>query len=140
MADIPTLADIAHRNGVTYLQAHDAALDVLMQTGVVGLVLFALYVVSTLVRSWWCATRTPYGPDLLPRGFDPVSLFPLLVVVALLVQAVAESRLLYQGNWVLFAVIAIKTRTVLVGEEPASTGDGPRIPVAVRAFRGATAD
>ncbi|MDM7888855.1 O-antigen ligase family protein [Curtobacterium sp. RHCJP20] len=138
--NIPALADIAHRNGVTYLQAHDAALDVLMQTGIVGLVLFALYVVSTLVRSWWCATRTPYGPDLRPRGFDPVSLFPLLVVVALLVQAVAESRLLYQGNWVLFAVLAIKSRVVLVGEEPASTGDGPRIPVAVRTFRGATAD
>ncbi|WP_152999510.1 O-antigen ligase family protein [Curtobacterium citreum] len=137
--NIPELADIAHRNGVVYLQAHDAYLDVWMQTGIVGLVLFGLYVLSTLVRSWWCATRTGYGADLRPRAFDPVTLFPLLVVVALLVQSVAESRLLYQGNWVLFALIAIKTRNVLVGEEPPSVGDGPRIPVAARAFRGSDA-
>lgn len=71
----------------------------------------------------------------LPRPFDPVSLLPLLVVVALLVQSVAESRLLYQGNWVLFALIAIKTRIVLVGEEPVSAGDGPRTPPARREFR-----
>ncbi|WIA99003.1 MULTISPECIES: O-antigen ligase family protein [unclassified Curtobacterium] len=137
--NIPELADIAHRNGVTYLQAHDAYLDVWMQTGVVGLVLFVAYVLTTLLRSWSSATRVAFGPDLRPRPFDPVSLFPLLVVVALLVQSVAESRLLYQGNWVLFAVLAVKTRNVLVGEEPASVGDGPRTPRAARAFRQAGA-
>jgi hypothetical protein len=126
--DIPVLADLAPLKGVTYLQAHDAYLDVWMQTGVVGLVLFGLYVLTTLGRAWASATRVAFGPDLAPRSFDPVSLVPLLVVVPLLVQSVAESRLLYQGNWVLFAVIAIKTRIVLVGEEPASTDDGPRVP------------
>jgi O-antigen ligase len=133
--DIPTLADLAHRKGVTYLQAHDAYLDVWMQTGIIGLLLFALYVVTTLNRSWSSATRIGYDQTLSPRAFDPVSLLPLLVVVALLVQSVAESRLLYQGNWVLFALIAIKTRIVLVGEEPRSTGDGPRTPPAKREFR-----
>jgi len=132
---IPTLADLAHRKGVTYLQAHDAYLDVWMQTGIIGLVLFGLYVVTTLNRSWSSATRIGYDATLEPRRFDPVSLLPLLVVVALLVQSVAESRLLYQGNWVLFALMAIKSRIVLVGEEPASTGDGPRTPPARREFR-----
>ncbi|MBT1678007.1 O-antigen ligase family protein [Curtobacterium aurantiacum] len=132
---IPTLADLAHRKGVTYLQAHDAYLDVWMQTGVIGLVLFAIYVVTTLSRSWACATRIGYDAALRPRSFDPVSLLPLLVVVALLVQSVAESRLLYQGNWVLFALLAIKTRIVLTGEEPISTGDGPRTPRTKREFR-----
>lgn len=132
---IPTLADLAHRKGVVYLQAHDAYLDVWMQTGIVGLVLFAVYVVTTLSRSWACATRIGYDAALRPRTFDPVSLLPLLVVVALLVQSVAESRLLYQGNWVLFALFAIKTRIVLTGEEPVSAGDGPRTPPAARAFR-----
>jgi exopolysaccharide production protein ExoQ len=136
--DIPLLAHLAPRNGVTYLQAHDAALDVWMQTGIVGLVLFAVYVLTTLARSWAGATRAGFGPDLAPRPFDPVGLFPLLVVVALLVQAIAESRLLYQGNWVLFALLAIKTRIVLVTEEPPSIGDGPRTPAAKRAFRWAT--
>lgn len=137
--DIPTLADLAHRKGVTYLQAHDAYLDVWMQTGVIGLVLFALYVVTTLDRSWSSATRIGYDAVGSPRAFDPVSLLPLLVVVALLVQSVAESRLLYQGNWVLFALVAIKTRIVLVGEEPRSTGDGPRTPPARREWRLPTA-
>ncbi|MBT2503096.1 O-antigen ligase [Curtobacterium sp. ISL-83] len=132
---IPTLADVAHRKGVTYLQAHDAFLDVWMQTGIIGLVLFAVYVVSTLSRSWSCATRIGYDTRLEPRPFDPVSLLPLLVVVALLVQSIAESRLLYQGNWVLFALLAIKSRIVLVGEEPPSVGDGPRTPPARREFR-----
>jgi O-antigen ligase len=132
---IPTLAELAHRKGVTYLQAHDAYLDVWMQTGVIGLAIFVVYVVTTLSRSWASATRIGYDASLSPRPFDPVSLLPLLVVVALLVQSVAESRLLYQGNWVLFALIAIKTRIVLVGEEPVSAGDGPRTPPARREFR-----
>ncbi|WP_349814711.1 hypothetical protein [Curtobacterium sp. MCJR17_043] len=106
-----------------------------MQTGLVGLVLFAAYVLTTLSRSWSSATRAGFGPDLAPRPFDPVTLFPLLVVVALLVQSVAESRLLYQGNWVLFALLAIKARTVLVTEEPVSVGDGVRTPSARREFR-----
>ncbi|MDM7892750.1 O-antigen ligase family protein [Curtobacterium caseinilyticum] len=133
--DIPTLADLYHRNGVTYLQAHDAYLDVWMQTGIVGLVLFAVYALTTLLRSWASATRIGYDAALRPRPFDPVSLFPLLVVVALLVQSVAESRLLYQGNWVLLALVAIKTRNVLVGDEPPSTGDGTRTPRTKREFR-----
>ena len=129
---------LAVRSGVTYLQAHDAYLDVWMQTGIIGLLLFALYVLTTLNRSWSSATRIGYDASLAPRPFDPVSLLPLLVVVALLVQSVAESRLLYQGNWVLFALIAIKSRIVLVGDEPLSTGDGPRTPPARREFRQAT--
>ncbi|PZF59003.1 O-antigen ligase family protein [Curtobacterium sp. MCSS17_008] len=133
--DIPLLAELAPRHGVQYLQAHDAALDVWMQTGVVGLVLFLVYVLTTFGRAWAGATREAFGPGLVPRAFDPVTLFPLLVVVALLVQSLAESRLLYQGNWVLFALLAIKTRIVLVNEEPASLGDGPRTPRAKREFR-----
>ncbi|UXN25368.1 hypothetical protein N8D74_00300 [Curtobacterium flaccumfaciens] len=35
----------------------------------------------------------------------------------------------------LFALLAIKTRIVLTGEEPVSTGDGPRTPPAKREFR-----
>ncbi|KTT39397.1 hypothetical protein RSA46_24280, partial [Pseudomonas oryzihabitans] len=78
--DIPTLADLFERKGVTYLQAHDAYLDVWMQTGLVGLALFLVYVVTTLSRSLSSATRIGYDARLRPRTFDPVSLFPLLVV------------------------------------------------------------
>ncbi|WP_144763685.1 O-antigen ligase [Curtobacterium sp. 9128] len=132
---VHTLSDIAHRKGVTYLQAHDAYLDVWMQTGIIGLALFLVYVLTTLSRSWASATRIGYDADLEPRAFEPVTLFALLVVTALLVQSIAESRLLYQGNWVLFAILAIKSRNVLVSDEPPSIGDGPRTPRTRREFR-----
>ncbi|KQO62155.1 O-antigen ligase family protein [Curtobacterium sp. Leaf261] len=132
---ISPLNELAVRKGVTYLQAHDAYLDMWMQVGAIGLALFLVYVLGTLVRSWWNATSIAYDAALRPRSFDPVSLAALLVLTALLVQSVAESRLLYEGNWVLLAVIAVKTRTVFVGEEPWSVGDGPRTPMARREFR-----
>ena len=47
--------DLAVRKGVTYLQAHNAWLDVWLQVGIVGLILFAALVMSTLWRSWFLA-------------------------------------------------------------------------------------
>jgi exopolysaccharide production protein ExoQ len=120
--------------GVAYLQAHDAYLDVWMQLGLVGLILFVLYVGGTLGRAWAGATRIAFGADLAPKPFAPVSLFALLVVTALVVQSFTESRLLYEGNWILFAVLAFRTRIVLPGEEPPSVGDGPRTPRALREY------
>ncbi|WP_431220462.1 O-antigen ligase family protein [Leifsonia xyli] len=67
---------LATRNGVEYLQAHNAWLDVWMQVGVIGLVVFILLVLSTLGRSWFLAVdwhrfsvadERPYtATDLLP--------------------------------------------------------------------------
>lgn len=136
---IEPLNHLAVRNGVTYLQAHDAFLDVWMQTGVVGVVLFGLAVLTTLARSWASATAFSYDADHRPRAFAPVSLLALLVVVALLVQSVTESRLLYEGDFILFVLVAVKTRIVAVGDEPPSIGDGPRVPVRSRSFRRAAA-
>jgi O-antigen ligase len=133
----PAVSPLNHlvvRKGVVYLQAHDAYLDVWMQLGVVGLIVFVLYVGGTIGRAWASATRFSYGPDLRLRPFAPVSLFALLVVTALVVQSFTESRLLYEGNWILFAVLAIKSRIVLVGEEPPSVGDGPRTPRGLREY------
>lgn len=129
------LNHLAIRNGVVYLQAHNAYLDIWMQVGIVGLVLFVLYLGATTVRAWWNATAFSYGPDQRPLPFTPVSLAPILIVTALLVQAFAESRLLYESYWILVAILAIKTRIVLVGEEPASTADGARTPPARREYR-----
>lgn len=136
---ISPLNHLAIRSGVTYLQAHDAFLDVWMQTGIVGVVLFGLFVLTTVLRSWSNATAFTYDADHRPRSFAPVSLLALLLVVALLVQSVTESRLLYEGNYILFVLIAMKTRIVSVGDEPPSLGDGPRVPDRVRAFRSAPA-
>jgi exopolysaccharide production protein ExoQ len=129
------LGTLYTQHGVTYLQAHDAYLDVWMQLGVIGLVVFVVYVLTSLHRAWACATRVAYDEDQSPIAFSPVTLAALLVATALVVQSLTESRLLYEGDWILFALLSIKSRNVLVGEEPRSVGDGPRLPRAARAFR-----
>jgi exopolysaccharide production protein ExoQ len=129
------LGDLYTQHGVTYLQAHDAYLDMWMQVGWIGLAIFVIYLLTTLYRAWACATRVAYDADQHALPFEPITLFALLVLTALLVQSFAESRILYEGNWILLALIAIKSRIVLVGEEPPSTGDGPRTPDAKREFR-----
>ncbi|MFT2816888.1 O-antigen ligase family protein [Leifsonia sp. A12D58] len=53
---------LAVRKGVTYLQAHNAWLDVWLQVGIIGLILFAALVISTLWRSWFLAVDAPLVP------------------------------------------------------------------------------
>jgi exopolysaccharide production protein ExoQ len=102
--------DLAERNGVVYLQAHNAWLDVWFQLGVVGLLFFALLVVSTLWRSWFAAVDRPRVDvaDRLP--YTAYALLPLLVLAALLAQSLAESRILIEAGWTLLVVIAVKTK------------------------------
>lgn len=89
--------------GVTYLQAHDAWIDVYFQLGVIGLIVFGLLVLTTLVRSWFMAIEAE------PRRTRLVELFPLLVMVALIVHSVAESRLLVEICLALLVIVAIRT-------------------------------
>ncbi len=109
--DLPPFARPQFRiGGIQYLQAHDAWLDLLLQLGVVGLVVFALLALSTLVRAWLMAIDRPglrRGP--IP-AFDPVTLVPVLIVVALLAQSVTESRLLIEYGLLLLSLFAIKTK------------------------------
>ncbi len=101
--------DLIVIKGVTYLQAHNAWLDVFLQLGVVGLVLFGLFVVGALVRSWAMAaeiTRIRYAAADLRW---PETAAPLLLLVALLVQSLAESRLIVELGFALLVVIAAKT-------------------------------
>ena len=95
--------------GVTYLQAHNAWLDVFLQLGAIGVVLFALVVASALVRSWAMAaelTRIRYTSAELRW---PETVAPLLLLTALLVQSLAESRLLIEIGFALLVIIAVKT-------------------------------
>lgn len=101
---------MAVRKGVTYLQAHDAWLDVWLQLGIVGLVIFALVAATTLVRAWFLAVDRPLG-GLDPRPpYSAVTLLPLLVLAALLAQSAAESRLLLEAGWTLLVVFSVKTK------------------------------
>ncbi|HEU0206474.1 MAG TPA: O-antigen ligase family protein [Pseudolysinimonas sp.] len=89
--------------GVTYLQAHDAWIDIYFQLGVIGVILFGLLVLTTLVRSWFMAIEAE------PRRTRLVELFPVLIMVALIVHSIAESRLLVEICLALLVIASIRT-------------------------------
>lgn len=105
---------LAVRKGTAYLQAHNAFLDVWLQVGVIGAAIFVFLVAMTTARSWWIAidpsVMDPRRPTLGPAYFAPRQLGPLLLCIALLVQSLAESRLLIEGNWLLLCTLAIVTK------------------------------
>ncbi len=102
--------DLAVRKGVTYLQAHDAWLDVWMQLGVIGFVAFASIVIGALWRSWFLAVDPPMDERGGRAPFSAISLIPLLAMVALIGQSLAESRILIESGWVLLIAIAWGTK------------------------------
>lgn len=109
---------LAVRNGVEYLQAHNAWLDVWMQLGIVGLVAFASIVLGALWRSWFLAVDRPKDESGRPLPHSAASLVPLLVLVALVAQSLAESRILVEGGWLLLIAIAWSTKRRQWAPEP----------------------
>jgi exopolysaccharide production protein ExoQ len=97
--------DLIVIRGVHYYQAHDAWIDVFLQLGIVGLVVFGALVVSTLSRGWSRALDLARG-----RG-KAIGLLPVLVTVMLIVHSLAESRLLIEIGFALLVVFAIRTRS-----------------------------
>jgi O-antigen ligase len=97
--------DLIVIKGVHYYQAHNAWLDVYLQLGIVGLVIFGALVLSTLGRSWSRALDLAHG-----RG-KAIGLLPVLVMVLLIVHSLAESRLLIEIGFALLVVFAIRTRS-----------------------------
>lgn len=102
--------DLVVRRGVLQLHAHNAWLDVWFQLGIVGLVLFAALIVSVTWRSWFAAVDRPRAglDDSLP--YSPLSLLPILLMTVLLVQSLAESRILIESGWVLLVLLAVVTK------------------------------
>ncbi|MCS0499459.1 O-antigen ligase family protein [Protaetiibacter mangrovi] len=106
---VPPFDDLVVIKGVTYLQAHNAWLDVFLQLGAIGVAIFGLVVLGALVRSWGMAaevTRIRYSAAELRW---PETTAPLLLLVALLVQSLAESRLIIELGFALLVIIAVKT-------------------------------
>jgi exopolysaccharide production protein ExoQ len=102
--------DLAERNGVVYLQAHDAYLDVWFQLGWIGLVLFLLVVAGVLLRAWsWATDRRVLGVGR-EAPWSALDLLPVLLLALLLVHGLAESRLIVEWGWALFVVVVVVTR------------------------------
>ncbi|WP_104130339.1 O-antigen ligase [Cryobacterium sp. N21] len=102
--------DLAVRNGVTYLQAHNVWLDVWLQLGVIGVILFAALVFSTLWRAWFLAVDRPRLGVKDTEPFAASALLPLLLLAALIAQSIAESRMLIESGWVILIVLAVVTK------------------------------
>jgi O-antigen ligase len=96
--------------GIQYLQAHDAWLDLWLQLGIIGVVVFAAFALSALVRAWILSIDRPHLGAGRTGSFDPSTLLPVLVLVALLAQSFAESRLLIEYGLLLLSLFAIKTK------------------------------
>lgn len=98
------------QGGIQVMSAHNAWLDVWMQLGIVGVLVFAPLVVLTLWRVWFRAVDQPR------RGFGPAlpyatsGLWPFLLMVALVVQSLAESRMLIESGWLFLIMLAVKSR------------------------------
>ena len=109
---------LAVRNGVEYLQAHNAWLDVWLQLGILGLIAFTSIVIGALWRSWFLAVDRPKDESGRPLPHSAASLVPLLVLVALVGQSLAESRILVEGGWLLLIAIAWSTKRRQWAPEP----------------------
>lgn len=136
---LPEFHSLAVVEGMPYHQAHNAFLDVWMQVGVIGLLLFIGLVFSTLIRTWWISIDlpdTPRIPPVRPGGRAHVSAAtaaPFLIMVALVVQAMTESRLLVEGAWLLLCYFAIYAKLriqdpAMLPRRTVSTKTGP-VPV-----------
>ncbi len=107
---VPPFDTLAFEAGVRQLHAHNAWLDIFLQLGVLGLVAFGALVLSTTIRSLQFATQTKRLTPTEPGTFSAISLLPLLLLIALLVQSLAESRLLVEYGLLTLVIIATKTK------------------------------
>lgn len=95
-------------NGVPMYQAHNAYLDVLVQLGVIGLVLFLAMLLQGFIRNWRVAVRHT----------SPLYLFPLFVLLVILGQSLTESRLIIEISWILLILVLVKSREGFAELEP----------------------
>ncbi|CAG7844812.1 hypothetical protein USB125703_01059 [Pseudoclavibacter triregionum] len=102
--------DLVILDGLRYLQAHNAYLDAWMQTGVIGAALLGGLVLSTTIRSWWLAIDRPQTDASGSRPIPHTAVLAFLLMVALVLQSLTESRLLVEGNWVLLCYLAIYSK------------------------------
>jgi len=90
---IPMFSTLVIRpDGTPTLSAHNAYIEALFQTGVVGASLVVVLAVLLVFRSFRLAVRY--------LDSDASVLLPALLITAMVVQSMTESRLLSEGNWV----------------------------------------
>ena len=124
---------VVRPDGTPTMQAHNAYIEALFQTGLIGFVALVIAVVWVTIHTVRAAARDIDG--------DLMILMPALLMTALVVQSFTESRLLSEGNWVLFTAIATWL-TVRVSQprlDDVTTGHGMRGKLP-RQVRGSSSD
>lgn len=86
-------------NSENYYQAHNAYLDIWLQLGAVGAILFITLLARTFVKTW----------RLGVHHSNPLYLWPLLLLITQLVRGVTESRLLIQSAMMMLIIFAVKS-------------------------------
>lgn len=112
----PWVAPFDHlirRGGVQVLHAHNAWLDIWLQLGVLGLIVFGALVLTTYQRSWQLANDRVRITPSESGSYSWLSLLPLLVLSSQLVQSLAESRILIEGGWMLLVIFAVMTKRAI---------------------------
>jgi len=113
--------DLAFRNGVRQLQAHNTWIDVWFQLGVIGLIVFVAFALTALLRSWSLAVDRPQSAPGQSLAYTSTALLPVLILTALLVQSLTESRLLDEYGLALLVLIAVKTKLPDAAPRPVSS-------------------
>lgn len=95
---VPPFAGINWAVGREHSSALNAYLDVILQVGTVGFVLFAALCALALIRSWLLASNRR----------TVTYAWPALVLVTILTTGAAESFPLVEGGWLLLVICAVK--------------------------------
>lgn len=99
---------------VPYYQAHNAYLDMTLQLGVVGALLFLILLAIAFVKLWRLAVRHT----------SALYLWPILFFVGLAVWNLTESRMLIENGWMMLTLFAIKVNDPAELLEP--RGNSPK--------------
>jgi len=107
-------------HGEAVMQAHNVWIDVSMQLGIIGVVLFALMMFAYVWRTWFFAVDRPRWDLRADRPYSPLTLLPTLIGTILLVQGLAESTPLLLWGWMLLILFGFKVKqSPHIGEGPA---------------------
>lgn len=97
---VPPFDALGEMHGMVYLQAHNVWLDVFMQLGLVGVLLWAGMQYRAVANCLGALYRAPVGERAL-------NAIPLLLWVALFVQGLAESRPWIEFGMMLLVIFVI---------------------------------
>lgn len=108
-------------NEGTIPHAHNAFMDAWLELGIPGLGLLALLCAWLASSAWRVTEKQHPGESLVPVTW-------MLLTAALIIQSFTESRLLQEGWWALFVVLACSVPSaVRLSDEPAPAARPARV-------------